>query len=304
MAPKVRQTSAASRARMSILTILLIAIIASLVSMFLSGWMLKPNYYTIKMKNLDRSVRIVQLSDLYGKSFGKENERLIEAVEILKPDIIAVTGDMFPEFAGRDQVDLVCGTLEKLNEIAPVYYTFGDQERSYIANGGENVVKQIKATGTTVLDYTYVDIKFEREIIGQSIRIGGVYGMLYKDNVTYGKEQEFMNKFTKTDLVTVLLTHDGTGLLNYGNIKKWDVDITLSGHTLGGIMRFPVAGGLFGINGQFFSEYSKGMFTFEEENTTKTAIVCAGLGSDREIPKRFNNFPDLVCVDIERDLEG
>ena len=301
---KIRKSSAASRARMTFLTIVCIAVIASLVSTFLSSWMLKPKYYTIKLENLSRSVRIVQLSDLYGHSFGKENERLLTAVGILKPDIIAVTGDMFYEYAGKDQVDLICKTLEKLNEIAPVYYTFGDQERSYIANGGEAVVKQIKDTGTKILDFTYEDIKFEREIVGQTIRIGGAYGMFYKDGVTFGNEQKFMQNFTKTNLPTILITHDGTGLLNYGNIKKWDVDVTLSGHTLGGIVRFPVAGGLFGINGQFFSEYSKGLFTFadEEGKTTQTAVVCAGLSSDRDIPMRFNNFPDLVCVDIERAL--
>lgn len=304
MAAKIRRSSAASRARMSILTIICLAVVASLVSTFLSDWMLKPNYYTIKQPGITRSVRIVQLSDLYGKSFGKENARLIEAVSILKPDIIAITGDMIHEFSGDGEVDLLCSTLSAFREIAPVYYAMGDQERGFIANGGESLVKKIKDTGTKILDYTFEDVKFEREIVGQSIRIGGVYGMLYKDNVSYGKEQEFMNKFTKTDLVTILLTHDGTGLLNYGNIKKWDVDITLSGHTIGGVVRFPVAGGLFGINGQFFSEYSKGMFTFEEEGGKKTAIVNAGLGNDREIPMRFNNFPDLVCIDIERALDS
>ncbi len=303
MAAKVRRQSAASRTRMTILTIVCLIVVASIVSAFLSGWMLKPNYYTIKNPKVTRSVRIVQLSDLYGKTFGKGNERLVTAVEILEPDIIAITGDMFYEYAGRDQVDLVLDLLKKLNEIAPVYYTFGDQETSYIANGGESVVKEIKATGTTVLDFTYVDIKFEREIVSQAIRLGGANGMFYKDNVAFGKEQKFMQDFTKTKLPTVLLTHDGTGLLNYGNIKKWNVDFVLSGNTLGGIIRIPFAGGLFGINGQFFSEYSKGLFTFEDEKITKTAIVNAGLGSDRDLPMRFNNFPDLVCVDIERPLD-
>ncbi|MBR4766704.1 MAG: metallophosphoesterase [Clostridia bacterium] len=301
---KIRRSNAASRARMTVLTLIALIVIASLISTFLSVWMLKPKYYTVKLPKITRSVRIVQLSDLYGHSFGNENDRLLTAVGILKPDIIAVTGDMFFENAGSDQIDLVCGTLTKLNELAPVYYTLGDQERNYIAKDGDGVVKKIKATGTKILDFTYEDIRFDREIVGQSIRIGGAYGMFYKDNVTFGSEQKFMQDFTKTDLPTILITHDGTGLLNYGNLKKWDVDVTLSGHTLGGIIRVPVAGGLFGINGQFFSDYSKGMFTFEEESGTKTAIVCAGLSSDRELPMRFNNFPDLVCVDIERALEN
>ena len=301
MAAKIRKTSTAARGRMTVLTIILLLIITALVSTFLSGWLLKPKYYVIRSPKITRSVRIVQLSDLYAKSFGKENSRLIEAVNILEPDIIAITGDMFPETSGSTEIDLVCGTLTKLKEIAPVYYALGDQERDYIANGGSNIIKKLKEAGAVILDYTYQDIDFSREIVGQSIRLGGVYGMLYKDNVSFGKEQEFMTKFTNTDRLTILLTHDGTGLLNYGNIKKWDVDVTLSGHTLGGIVRVPFAGGFYGIDGNFFSEYSRGLFTFEDGDKTKTAVVSSGLGSDRDFPMRLNNFPDLVCVDLERE---
>ena len=37
---------------------------------------------------------VVQLSDLHGKEFGPENERLLAAVRAAEPDLIAVTGDL------------------------------------------------------------------------------------------------------------------------------------------------------------------------------------------------------------------
>ena len=38
--------------------------------------------------------KIVQLSDLHGKSFGYEQSRLLRQVEELKPDLIVLTGDL------------------------------------------------------------------------------------------------------------------------------------------------------------------------------------------------------------------
>ena len=38
--------------------------------------------------------RIVHLSDLHGKVFGKDNTELISKIKKLKPDIIVITGDL------------------------------------------------------------------------------------------------------------------------------------------------------------------------------------------------------------------
>ena len=38
--------------------------------------------------------RVVQISDLHGKMFGADNERLLNAVAGLEPDLIAITGDL------------------------------------------------------------------------------------------------------------------------------------------------------------------------------------------------------------------
>lgn len=301
---KVRRSSSESRARITILSIILILVVASIVSVELSKRWLYPDYYTYKSSKLTSQARIVQLSDLYGKSFGKQNKKLIDSIGILKPDIIAVTGDMLPVYATETDVDALCDLLGQLKELipnAPIFYALGDTENDYIAEYGNGLLKKLKDAGANVLECKYEDITIPNEIKPLELRIGGVYGDLNPGDVSYGKAQTFMNDFCFTDKVKILLTHDGKGLLNYGYISNWNVDLTLSGHTLGGIVRVPVFGGFFGIDGAYFSKYSKGKFD-HDENGYKSSIVSAGLGTDREFPMRFNNLPDLVCVDMERDL--
>ena len=38
--------------------------------------------------------KIIQISDLHNKSFGKNNEKLLKKVEYEKPDIVVITGDL------------------------------------------------------------------------------------------------------------------------------------------------------------------------------------------------------------------
>lgn len=298
---KVKRSSTESRARITILSIILILIVASIVSVEMSKRWLYPDYYIYKSSKLTSQARIVQLSDLYGKSFGKGNAKLVNSVEILKPDIIAITGDMLPANAMENDVDALCDILTQFKAIAPVYYALGDTENDYIAENGKEFLTKIKNAGAIVLECKYEEITIPNEIKPLEMRIGGVYGDLNPGDVSYGKAQRFMNDFCFTDKIKILLTHDGKGLLNYGYISSWNVDLTLSGHTLGGVVRVPVFGGLFGVDGSFFSKYSKGKFD-HDENGYKSSIVSAGLGTDRDFPPRFNNLPDLVCVDMERDL--
>lgn len=44
-------------------------------------------------------LRIVQLSDLHNREFGKNNQRLYAAVEQAAPDLIFLTGDLVDEYA-------------------------------------------------------------------------------------------------------------------------------------------------------------------------------------------------------------
>lgn len=71
--------------------------------------------------------RIVQLSDLHGKYFGKGNERLYSAVKAAHPEYIFVTGDLVDR--KTENPTIYAGEVgAALSAIAPTYYVTGNHE--------------------------------------------------------------------------------------------------------------------------------------------------------------------------------
>jgi len=71
--------------------------------------------FTRKTPNSFRGFKILHLNNLYGKTFGSENYRLIEKINSLKPDIIVTTGNMLTSSLDKDFVFLV--TMQKFKEL-------------------------------------------------------------------------------------------------------------------------------------------------------------------------------------------
>ena len=85
--------------------------------------------------------RIVQLSDLHGKYFGKGNERLYTAVKAAQPEYIFVTGDLVDR--KTENPTIYAGEVgAALSAIAPTYYVTGNHEWGH----GTKVVEEIKRT--------------------------------------------------------------------------------------------------------------------------------------------------------------
>lgn len=287
--------------RRTLFPVILLIILAIVISAGISRYATAVKYYTIVNDDIPRSVRIVQLSDLHGMTFGDNNSRLVEKVRILAPEIIVMTGDMFNSDADDEQIDLVCNTIKSLKEIAPVFYSYGQAESEYIAENGKDVIKKLEKAGATILEKKSKEIIIDKksDVNNQTVKIqlGGVYGNLDSSDIKYGKEQEFLNKFQKKDGIKILLANNASGLLKNGYIDKWNLDIVLSGRTHGGQVRIPFIGGVIDPDGGFFTDYLKGRF----DRSDSVVIVSAGLGSDTYFPPRLSNVPEIVCVDIERD---
>ena len=83
--------------------------------------------YEIRSDKITKPCRFVLLADLHNKSFGKENKRLLAAIEETAPDGILVAGDMLTAIRGADYGNAL-SLMEKLAAGYRVYYGMGNHD--------------------------------------------------------------------------------------------------------------------------------------------------------------------------------
>lgn len=71
------------------------------------------------------------------------------------------------------------------------------------------------------------------------------------------------------------------------------IDLTVSGHNHGGVIRIPGVGGLFSGAEGLFPVYDGGWY----EREGMSLLISRGLGSHGLVPRVFNQ-PELVILDI------
>ena len=261
-----------------------------------SNFSLKISRYTIETEKADNAFRIVFISDLHGREFGKDNSRLLKKIADEKPDIIALVGDIVDEDSGETEVESICAFISAAAEIAPVYFGMGNHEYNYMEKQDPDLPKRIAEAGATVLDAGYLDI----EINGTPIRIGGFEGfyrtphMNTSDKEKQSSDWHFFEDFENTDRFKLLLNHIPTNWLDWNYRNRSPVDLVLSGHYHGGVIRIPIIEqGLYAPYVGKIPPYTKGMF----EGKKATCILTTGLAGAKGVP-RFFNPPEIVVVDV------
>ena len=76
------------------------------------------------------------------------------------------------------------------------------------------------------------------------------------------------------------------------------IELTLAGHTHGGQVIIPFYGPIY-VPSKYGKKYSKGYF--EEGN--KKMFVTGGIGTS-VFPIRFNNFPEIIILNINTDRKS
>lgn len=200
--------------------------------------------YSVSLQNLGGPVRIVLLSDLHGKSFGRENSRLIAKIQEQTPDAIFLDGDMIDRSADPTDVQELLRLIKRLHEIAPVYFAPGNHELEYMQTD-TSLLTQVAEAGAVVVNDSYADVT----LAGQPLRIGGTMGHAFyfgrsEEEFSSSPEYQFLKAFEDTDVPKICLAHMPDTFIFNGAYNLWNVDLILSGHTHGGLIRLPFIGGL------------------------------------------------------------
>ncbi len=235
------------------------------------------------------NIRVVALADLHNKEFGTDNGVLISAVARMKPDIILIAGDMTDK--SSDNTLIALNLCRSLQEIAPLYYGFGNHEATMVYAYGLRFDKELKEAEIPLL----INSSETVELKGTVIDIGSV---TTADDEGYEQyAADFVRDFEESEADThlkIIISHFPS--LYYDKMKDVKLDLGICGHLHGGQIRLPILGGLYSENDHrvtLFPKYCYGEF----ELANSTIIVSRGLGNHEIVP-RINNRPEITVIDI------
>lgn len=274
----------------SIVAVVLVSTLAWIVYLDNNG--LEVTEHTLQLRNLPPEFdgfRIVQVSDLHEKSFGRNQERLIEQLRRSRPDIIVVTGDIVDRrrYNETPGLELIRGAAR----IAPVYFVSGNHE--WRSGRYPDFARRLTRAGAVVLKDEHVALSRG----GTTIFLAGIddpireRGRLYPaDAVRQGLDNALVD--IEDSDVTVLLAHRPELFSVY---VPYGVDLIFAGHAHGGQIRLPFVGALFAPDQGLFPKYTTGVYSMG----SASMVVSRGLGAS-VIPFRLFNRPEVVAVQLSR----
>lgn len=217
-------------------------------------------------------LRVAELSDLHGRSFGENNVRLLRTLQKARPDMICICGDLFDE---KTDLTMLEPLLTGLTDIAPVYYVTGNHE--WQVKNLREILQKMRAWGVTVLEN-------EERVLsrgGAEMVVAGVHDPCGPyDMKTPAALVRELRSAQGNDFI-LMLSHRNDELAMWSQLG---VQLVLSGHCHGGVVRLPFVGGVFGTRRELFPEYDAGVY--RQDGTT--LFVSRGLGYTNVHFRLFN----------------
>ncbi len=252
--------------------------------------------YNITSGKLNNYHRIVFVSDLHGKVYGKNNDKLIESIKKLEPDVILIGGDILTAYPGKD-FSAAISFVKRLKTEFTVVYALGNHEyRTKIypdvyGDMFERYKEQINKLGIEFLDNDSVEIFDDVTVYGLSIE-SNYYKRFKLQNMNPGYVEKMLG-CNKEESFSILLAHNPDYFRSY---IGWKPDLVLSGHLHGGVIGVPGWRGVISPMWRLFPKYAGGMYKEDESRM----IVSRGLGM-HTIPFRMFNPAEIVVIDLKKE---
>jgi len=247
-----------------------------------------------KLAGLKRERKILMLSDLHNRTYGKGNARLLKAITDEKPDLILIAGDMLVGKSGAS-FNVAASFVSELPKICPVYYGNGNHEQRMKERQwkyGDAYVRyknMLTEKGVQFIENDKVDIWWDQAPVEiRAIEIPYKY-YKKKNRMNCHEVSECIGE-VDSDKYQILIAHNPGHFEAY---RQWGADLILSGHLHGGMIRIPKIGGVLTTQGTLFPKYS-GELT---KHGDSVLIVGKGLGT-HTIHIRLFNRPEIVAIHL------
>ena len=221
--------------------------------------------------------RIAQISDLHCGPFasGPRVAGWMEAVNRLKPDMVAVTGDLIA--SGDAFVPVVASALGQLRAPHGVFACMGNHD--YFGDG-EAMAQALASEGLTVLRNRGVEVPRG----GGRLFVAGV-----DDTWTARHDVARALAHRPSGVPVVLLAHDPA---LFPEAASFGVDLTLSGHTHGGQLGLPLFSRKVNL-ARIITKFTTGLY----REGPSSLYVNRGLGTTGP-PIRLGVFPEIAVLTL------
>ncbi len=250
-------------------------------------------FIPVESKDMD-NLKIVMMADLHSGYFSRNSENLLKTVTGLAPDMIIIAGDMITCRRKEKKNNITtAGFINKLCDIAPVFYGMGNHERgvkNLPEKMGDNWEEYTRLLNHEVkmLSNRYVTINRENSRISiYGLDISGKYfKRLYKKKLFKEDVDKLLGE--PDEGYNILIAHNPDYFYQY---EEWGANLVLSGHNHGGMIQLGRLGGLISPRLRIFPKYYHGLY---KRNGTDM-ILTNGLGA-HSIKIRVNNIPEIVFI--------
>ena len=249
---------------------------------------MKKSFYRLSGTSLPKGVRMALVTDLHAQ----DPRRLLCELEKIKPDYILMAGDILEALDGScdSQNENTFSVLSGAVAIAPTFYTTGNHEDG----GVHSERRRWREKHCTDRIYTEENLRRIREsgvnfLIDSYVTVGGItFGGLASGLILEGciPNLEFLKEFSEVAGPKVLLCHHPEYYEPY--VRKYPIDLTVSGHAHGGQWRF-FGRGVYAPGQGLFPKYTSGIHEGR-------FIISRGLKKTL-IPPRIFNPTEIVIID-------
>lgn len=216
------------------------------------------------------NLSIGYLSDVY--SHEENLDKALVELETFKPDMIVFGGNLFKAAPSEKEQAAMVEKLSKLDAKLGKYAVLGEND---IRKANEVTQTVLTQSGFKLISNTTIDVHNFSE---ESIQLVGIDA-----NNDINKETEFPYPTTSEEIYNITVANNPDNVKEFGNTQ---VDLMLSGKTMGGYIRLPLIGSI-----TESSDYINKRQTVDET----TLLISSGIGL-KEPEMRLLSNPDVMIV--------
>jgi len=231
--------------------------------------------YKIESVDIPKSFdgfKIIHFSDIhYGRTVdNKYLNKIVDMINNQDPDLVFFTGDFLDRNnkLNEKQITTINSILSKIESTLGNYAVIGNHDMKYLSD-----YKKIMDNSFTILDNQEKTLYYNEN---ESITLIGL-----ADNLESKVNYELFNK--ENSNYTFVLVHEPD---EFDNIKNYNFNIMMSGHSHNGQIRLPFIGAIYTPIG------SKTYYDNYYNINNKELFVSNGIGTS-SIPFRFLSKPSI-----------